>query len=348
MAIRYAVAAGNWSDAATWDGGASIPASGDYVYANGYDVALDTDVALGVGTLSTEICPTTSVGGGRFVYNTNRNVTANIKAGSSHCLCSYVNMNTESLITVVGNVDGTSSAACGITQTISSAKNNSVTIIGNITKNAVRFARQSNSSRVYFNLTGNADSTGGYCLLTSISNATITLVNVVINGLITGNGYEFADPANSANGGFGQLGTYVLNGGVVAQTALKVIYCATAIVTGYIENFGGKLAVDASTSFQFTPTYYKIQDATGNDLILYPANALENPPAESDVRAGTVYGIGDTYEGSLIVPDPAVVVKGVPTDDTVGTWAFDDDLIERLKVCSTVEITGAQMASYEL
>ena len=316
MAIRYAVAAGNWSDAATWDGGASIPASGDYVYANGYDVALDTDVALGVGTLSTEICPTTSVGGGRFVYDTDRNVTANIKAGSSDCLYSVAGTYVQSLITVVGNVDGTSSAACGITQTISSSKNSSVTIIGNITKNAVRFGKQSNNSRVYFNLTGNADSTGGYCLLTSISSTTITLVNVVINGLITGNGYEFADPAASANAGFGQLGTYVINGGVVAQTALKVIYCATAIVTGYIENFGGATAVNTSTSFQFTPTYYKIQDATGSDIILMPSTTLENPPAESDVREGVVYGIGDAYEGTLSVgATPAEFVAALVESD---------------------------------
>jgi len=348
MAIRYAVGDGNFSALATWNGGASIPTWGDYVYANSYTVVLDADVNIGSGTLSTEICPTTGAGGGVFTFNTNRIVIGNIKAGSTHCLKSTAGSNILSTLNVIGNVDGSSSTACGICQTISSGKNNRVEITGNISKYAVIFARQSNSSRVYFNLVGNATSSGGYCLITNISSASISVVEMSLNGIITGNGYEFADPANSTYAGFGQLGTYVLNGGVVAQTALKVIYCATAIVTGYIENFGGKLAVDASTSFQFTPTYYKIQDATGNDLILYPANALENPPAESDVRAGTVYGIGDTYEGSLIVPDPAVVVKGVPTDDTVGTWAFDDDLIERLKVCSTVEITGAQMASYEL
>lgn len=317
MAIRYAVANGNFSNAATWDGGASIPASGDYVYANGHDVALDTDVALGVGTLSTEICPTTSVGGGRFTYNTDRNVTANIKAGSSHCLHSTAAANVQSLITVVGNVDGTSSTACGIAQTISSVKNNSVTIIGNITKNAVLFNKQSNNSRVYFNLTGNADSTGGYCLAVSYSNATIALVNVVINGLITGNGYEFADPASVNSTGFAQLGTYVINGGVVAETALKVIYCATAIVTGYIENFGGKNAVDVSTSFQFTPTYYKIQNADGDDIVLMPSTTLENPPAESDVRVGVVYGIDDAYTGTLEVggATPAEFVAALEASD---------------------------------
>jgi hypothetical protein len=93
-------------------------------------------------------------------------------------------------------------------------------------------------------------------------------------------------------------------------------------------------------------SYFEVYDMDGNSTLLLPTVSI-NYPVESDVRDGTVYGIADAYEGSLIVPDPAVVVKGVPTDDTVGTWAFDSDLIERLKVCSTVEITGEQIASYE-
>lgn len=298
--IRYATVAGNFSDAAIWDGGASIPASGDYVYANGYAVVLDADVNIGSGTLSTEVCPTTGIGGGSFTFGTNRIVIGNIMAGASDCVMSTANLSTTSTLYVVGNVDGVSPSACGISQGVSSAKTNTVEIVGNISKYAVMFRRQgSNNCRVSFALTGNADSTGGYCLVTNLVSSTITYVVVNINGIVTGNSYEFADPASSANAGLGQLGTYTITGGVVAETALRVIYCATAIVTGYIENFGGKLAVDASTSFQFTPTYYKIQDANGNDVILYPSTTLENPPAESDVRDGVIYGIGNAYEGTL-------------------------------------------------
>ncbi len=40
MAVRYAVASGNWSNTATWDGG-TLPTSADDVYADGNEVAYD-------------------------------------------------------------------------------------------------------------------------------------------------------------------------------------------------------------------------------------------------------------------------------------------------------------------
>ena len=277
MAIRYAVAAGNWSDAATWDGGASIPASGDYVYANGYGVMLDVDVNIGAGTLSTEVCPTTGIGGGSFDFSVNRTIISNVFGGTSHCI---VGSAYGCSLNIIGNVEGTSATACGISHRITTTNTSPLNITGNVNKYAIFIYRGSNGVIHNVQITGNCDTTGGYCMLGRAVNISLGASFVTIDGIITGNAYEFADPASISAGGFGQTGLYVINGGVVAQTALRVVCCATAIVTGYIENFGGKLAVDASTTFQFTPTYYKIQDADGNDVILYPSTTLENPPAE--------------------------------------------------------------------
>lgn len=47
MAIRFAIQAGNWSSASTWDGGLTIPAVGDEVYLNGYNVTINQDVTTG-------------------------------------------------------------------------------------------------------------------------------------------------------------------------------------------------------------------------------------------------------------------------------------------------------------
>ena len=46
MANARAIANGNWSSTSTWNGGV-VPGNGDTVYANGFNVTLDTDVNIG-------------------------------------------------------------------------------------------------------------------------------------------------------------------------------------------------------------------------------------------------------------------------------------------------------------
>lgn len=45
MAVRFAVANGNWNTGATWDNG-SVPVAGDTVYSNGFTVTVDTDINI--------------------------------------------------------------------------------------------------------------------------------------------------------------------------------------------------------------------------------------------------------------------------------------------------------------
>jgi hypothetical protein len=47
MATRWAVASGNWSSNATWNGTSSIPSNGDTVYANGFNVTINQNVSIG-------------------------------------------------------------------------------------------------------------------------------------------------------------------------------------------------------------------------------------------------------------------------------------------------------------
>ena len=129
--IRYAVNNGNWSDVAIWNGGASVPTSGDYVYANSYTVTLNVDVNIGSGTLSTEVCPITGVGGGVFNYSASLTIVANIIAGTSACV---VGTTAGKTITIVGNVSGgTTSNAYGLSVYCRSNSTTSfVNIYGNI------------------------------------------------------------------------------------------------------------------------------------------------------------------------------------------------------------------------
>jgi hypothetical protein len=83
VAERYAVAAGNWSNTATWNGG-TLPGSGDDVFANNYAVTIDQDVT--VLTLSTR-AGTTAVAGGSFTTDaTARTINADCYAGTTTCL----------------------------------------------------------------------------------------------------------------------------------------------------------------------------------------------------------------------------------------------------------------------
>jgi hypothetical protein len=76
MAVRYAVATGNWSDTATWNGG-TLPTSADDVYSNGFTVTIDQDI--NVKTLR-NTAQSPAIAGGGFVVSSS--VTIDLTADS--------------------------------------------------------------------------------------------------------------------------------------------------------------------------------------------------------------------------------------------------------------------------
>lgn len=72
MALRYAVATGNWSDTATWDGG-TLPAVDDDVYANNFTVTIDQNVTV-LSLRNTAGAP--AVAGGIFILTNGITVNA--------------------------------------------------------------------------------------------------------------------------------------------------------------------------------------------------------------------------------------------------------------------------------
>ena len=50
--------------------------------------------------------------------------------------------------------------------------------------------------------------------------------------------------------------------------------------------------------------------------------------------------------GTCAIPPAASVVKNVPVDNTVGTWEFEENLVNRLKNCATTAMVGQIVASY--
>lgn len=107
MALRYAVATGNWSNTATWDGG-TLPAPGDVVRANTFTVTVDQDVT---GIEFRTDASTPAAAGGLFLIAGTRVVGANVFAGTTVCVSIGSNAN----VAFAGNViAGSSTNAYGI------------------------------------------------------------------------------------------------------------------------------------------------------------------------------------------------------------------------------------------
>jgi len=74
MAFRYAVASGNWSNTATWDGG-TLPTAADDVFSNNFTVTIDgTFTVLSIRNTLNAALPTIAAGG-QFRYANGGNLT---------------------------------------------------------------------------------------------------------------------------------------------------------------------------------------------------------------------------------------------------------------------------------
>ncbi len=310
MATRYAVANGNWSAVATWDGGLTIPGIGDDVYANGYTVTIDIDIAC--IKISTQLCPATSIAGGRFACTTNRILTCKIVAGTTQCFVptgtslthiingsvtggtaanAYgigYNAYTYGIFYINGNVNGgTVSSAYGImTQTSIQYMEVNGDVIGNTASAIIGTLcdGMTINGNVYCNGTP-------YAILARIKTSCVAR----INGTITAG---FAGRAIYAE----NSGTLVINGQEVSTNGWPAVVVAPTVRVVYDNAY-------ASTMIQ--------QHEDGSNFAMYTSTSVGHA-LTTDVRNGTVYGLG-TLIGSAHIPPAAATGIGVPVDNTVGT-----------------------------
>lgn len=141
MATRYAVANGNWSATATWNGG-TLPTSADDVYANNFTVTIDQDVTV-LSLRNAAVASPVITAGGTFQAQTSgtRIVSANVVSAANGSVVTIpagtVNF------TLNGNITGGTNANSTFTMgtyTFVNANLSSyptVTINGNITAGSV-------------------------------------------------------------------------------------------------------------------------------------------------------------------------------------------------------------------
>jgi hypothetical protein len=369
MANRYAVASGDWSNPAIWDGG-TLPASADVVRPNGFNVTIDISVTA-LELRNNAAAP--AVAGGKFFIGNGVTVAANL---IGHSLNTFeFSLNSPNSCNVVGDlVAGQSNAFnCFLV-----SGGGTVNITGNLIPNTNSPALNITGTGANVNITGNISggTTSGAQACNVSSSSTLTVngtvsggtqavtagiassiaCNIVVNGIVSGGGGNFGINATGAS-------NITVNGTVISSNGFAGLYSVSAsglvVLNGNAENVGGRMAIWSPVVFiapsvnqwKFTQT-----DLT-TDRTLYSAETLPGSPAEEDVREGVTYGPASELEGTLIVPDPSNVRNGVPTDATTGTAQLTaEDILEaielsanpvaeRLRNVSTVQTTGDQIAA---
>jgi hypothetical protein len=344
MAIRYAVASGNWSSTATWNGG-TLPAATDDVYANNFAVSIDQSVTVNSLKRIANGSPAITAGGS---FTVTAAATVTITAG----IASTDNtVNSQSVLFIdagsaaVSLAGGTINGGAGTARvgcTVSAGHTGPVTVGNDVVGGA-------SASTAYglsvlgtgCTVTLNGAHTGG----TSAVAVNIGGTNVIatINGASTGTSNRTAVEVNSSSAQVTAYGT--LTGGLGTAAGLNVASGTARIDALLVYGPGAPLTagIGAAIMFKRTGTNLAMRAPSDDN---WPAATGANidveryttgNPLPEDVREGTLYGPGDTSTGTLSVPPPSSVASGVPTDDTVGTAA--------LALADVAALTGAQIAA---
>ena len=350
MAIVYAVKTGNWSDTTVWNTGA-LPTSADDVYANGFTVTINQNIA--VVSLNTTLAVGVLNGGSfSFAAGTFTVVADTIQAGSGTGL-------------------GITGGAIGIYTVTANTINSGIT-----PNSGIGFSINSASATVTINGNINSYQGGGIDLPSCVS--TTINGNVIANGngggishrgagSVTINGFCQGGLVNSAyvNTSGGALSIAVItkaisiNNGVVAVTNNGALPPITVKeieqgVFGQVPISGYIRLSTASGAF-----YKGVTTGSSTRTLSDPADIAGQVPAQTDVRFGVSYQ-GGSKTGSAYIPAASSVGFGVPVDNTVGTasltptdvWTAATSALttpgsigERLKNASTVDSTGDQLAA---
>lgn len=333
MAVKWAVANGNWSAGTTWNDGV-VPAVGDDVYLNGHTITGNVDINIGSGTITNNNNDELGInsGGSITISVANRTISANLEAYNFSNL-----ITTNNRIIIIGNITSyipTSSSYAVIycigTGTGTSS-NNKVTITGNtisglLGATVARGVNMNNATGGGYNyliITGNTDRI--YHHLTSAGSsgtATISIVGNITDSYI-----------NSRTGNY--LTDVTVNGKLLQQARLLLSNIRTLVTTDYYNltnslqtittlNVSGNIhyAYDfgrfvATTLNYLTPlTSQYINEGSTSPFQIVNSNTGIDYPPESSVKIGIEYAYGQmvgTYTPDF--PPEAVVLDGYIYDN---------------------------------
>ena len=322
MANRYAVATGNWSNTATWNGG-TLPQAGDVVRPNNFTVTIDQDIT--VSSLRNDASSPAVAGGSFVITATNtRTLTCGFESTGSAGL--LLRLQSTGIVNLIGTATNTGNNSGSASAAISIEANSTVNHTGNATggSNIAGYAVPCPAIRIIsictFNgvgtYTGGSGNDGA-----GAANAAIEVTSaagiVVIN--ITGNlnaGSAMLTPAvvirNNNNSSLNVTGIVQSSSSypaILTQFGNGNFGISTLIfISGSIINVSGINAVCTHNLKISSTSNVTWLMQTENALVnktLYSANALTGFPVEADVADGTVYGPSNNFTGTLLPWDPA-------------------------------------------
>ena len=306
MAIKWAVANGNWSDGTTWNDGV-VPTADDDVYLDGHNISM-ANTSIVAKTISNGVNPNTNLSGGFILFTSGAIISANI-----YCYISnIIQCNNTSHIYFTLNGDLYMYSA------------NNYAIILTAGANGYLHFTHNGNAYIY---------DGGY--VRGIANVN-TAISVVINGNLTSTstesvfynlGYSVFNGSFTINGDFTCFGQILYS--ATTSSAISSI-SGTLTLTGNIAAQNRILMrvgkIHYSTYFPFMPSWITPYDADNFEIKYVGAVPDQNYyvivgqgqlqatyPAESNVLQGVTYGEMGELEGSYTTdyPQEANVMQGV-------------------------------------
>lgn len=238
MAVRYAVATGNWSSTSTWNGG-TLPTSADDVYANGFTVTIDQNVTV-LSIQTTAQSP--AVAGGGFVLNSGLTINVNgigIRSGSTVCItysatsgitaingnifgstttnnAHAVNYTGAANLNINGNLTSGNAPGLGLQPAINKTGTGTLTVVGNLNIGPGTNSNHCivNSGTGTINITGNLYGQSGAGSGIALSNTGVCTIN------ITGDIYAGSSNTDASLGLVNTVAAYIyITGNIYANTA---------------------------------------------------------------------------------------------------------------------------------
>lgn len=219
MAVRYAIANGNWSSVSTWDGAASIPTSADDVYLDNKNVTLDVDATV-LNLYMTARSGGTA--GGTLTTTTTRSFTCNTIYPYSVNTTIYHNGASNTTLTINANLAG-ATFQTGTPGGVLNLNTGNIIFNGNVTggTSGVWCAAVYLTGTGLFTLTGNLTSSG-YLVFNIVG----TSSKAVINGIITG-----GTSSMSLNNASNLSNALTLNGTVTSAATNAIVNASTGTIT---------------------------------------------------------------------------------------------------------------------